>query len=138
MSKTRILIIDDNPQWRSVLRESLMPVSEIYEAESYERTANLLASKEIDLAIVDLRLTDYDSRDVSGMHILAQLAKLNIPAIVMSAYGTPEGVRTAFVKYKVKDYFDKSNFELVDFRNAISRILRQVEKTPINKKQKKS
>jgi len=63
--KTRVLVIDDEPPIRCLLRTSLTAEGfEVLEAETAEKSLALIGSAKPDLAILDLGLPDLDGLDV--------------------------------------------------------------------------
>ena len=63
--KTRVLVIDDEPPIRRLLRTSLGAEGfEVLEAENAEQALALIASAKPDIAILDLGLPDLDGLDI--------------------------------------------------------------------------
>ena len=128
MLKPKILVVEDNNQWQAILRNTLESVAgEVSTVTNYTDAMHILTKTSFDLVLVDLRLTDYDSRDISGMAIVARLSELKIPTIIMTGYGNENTVRTAFRDYNVIDYFQKANFDLTEFRKTIDEVLKRAE-----------
>lgn len=81
----RILLLDDNDAVRAVLRTHLKRLGyRIAEAADAERAAAILTSEEIDLALVDIMLSD----DCSGPQFIAQArrSRPGLPVIYISGY----------------------------------------------------
>jgi CheY-like chemotaxis protein len=93
-SPTRVLIIDNDPQVRSDLREILEPLG--YHVQIAQGVGQDLMNQAIDLAcgcrphvaIVDVRLLDEYSDDRSGLQLLDSLRSAS--RVLYSAYLTPE------------------------------------------------
>ena len=87
--KTRILVIDDEPPIRRLLRTSLGAEGfEVLEAETAAKALGLIASAKPDLAILDLGLPDLDGLDVIRK-LRAEGDK--IPIIVLSSRAGEHG-----------------------------------------------
>jgi DNA-binding NtrC family response regulator len=83
----KILILDDIKEYLQSLENSLGDEYEVLKAENLEN-AKKAASKEIDIALVDIRLSEDDKHNRDGLIFLEWL-KMNhpkIPVIMMSAY----------------------------------------------------
>lgn len=81
----RILLLDDNDAVRAVLRTHLKRLGyRIAEAADAERAAAILRSEEIDLALVDIMLSD----DCSGPQFVTQArrSRPELPVIYISGY----------------------------------------------------
>lgn len=99
MSKTLILLADNNKDFRQVWSEILSKHGyEILLASSQEEAHGALRSKLIDLAILDLRLKDDDdSNDISGLEIAMDEALRKTPKIILTGFPpSPENIRQAF------------------------------------------
>jgi DNA-binding NtrC family response regulator len=84
LTKT-ILVVDDDPASRTLLREILREESfDIVEAEDGELALELLESKPVDLVITDRAMPR-----LGGMELLAKMQEKGktIPTLVISAYG---------------------------------------------------
>jgi DNA-binding NtrC family response regulator len=92
-SKKRILIIEDDDEMRSLLKDFIE--EEGYEADSVEKgtyAIRKLMTDPFDLIITDIRMPGY-----SGLEILPELKRLQprIPIIVITAFGSEEVYRKA-------------------------------------------
>ena len=80
-----ILVVDDDPTGRALLREILVEVGyNVLEAEDGEFALELLEKRPVDLLITDRAMPRLD-----GLELLAKLKEkeLSIPSLVISAYG---------------------------------------------------
>jgi CheY-like chemotaxis protein len=87
---TKILIVDDDKTFRLSLSEGLSELEEGYTiiaAENGKSAVSVLNSTKIDLVITDLKMPEMD-----GFELIAYIRKYHpaLPAIVISAFGTPE------------------------------------------------
>ena len=86
----RILIVDDQQNWRDVISSLL--ASDGYEVNSVASTADawrLLDNKSFDIAILDVRLVDDDPFDVQGIELLEQMKTRlgdRFPIVIMTGY----------------------------------------------------
>jgi len=78
------------------------------------------------LAIIDLRLTDWDAHDMGGMEIVNWLSRAKSPtkAIIVSGYATVNVVRDLFRSSVVVDIVDKADFSLPDFVALIEEVMK--------------
>ena len=93
----RLLLADNNSEYRHSLR-GLLELDDhiVEEAGSPDEAKGILESIEINLALVDLRLTDdTDAADFSGLEIAKLANKLHIPCIIITAFDTVEIARLA-------------------------------------------
>lgn len=87
--KTRVLVIDDEPPIRRLLRTSLSAEGfEVIEAESAGKALALAASAKPDVAILDLGLPDLDGLDVIRR---VRASGLKMPIIVLSSRAGERG-----------------------------------------------
>jgi len=87
--KTRLLVVDDEPPIRRLLRTSLGAEGfEVLEAENAEKALSLIGSAKPEVVILDLGLPDLDGLDVIR-RIRAKGSKL--PIIVLSSRGYERG-----------------------------------------------
>lgn len=92
-SKKRILIVDDEDLVRWYLREKLQEGGfEVIEAASGAAAVGELAG---DPVAVDLVLVDHLLPDMNGLQVLRSNRATHTPAILMTAYATPEIVAQA-------------------------------------------
>jgi len=87
----QLLITDDNPSFRSVLREVLedRPVLVLHEAESGEEAVEVVRTRRIDIVLLDMHM-----RIMSGIETLRVMKQLDIvrPCILITS-DTSEDVR---------------------------------------------
>ncbi|RME45110.1 MAG: response regulator, partial [Caldilineae bacterium] len=131
MEQRKILVVDDVPDWREQLQDSLQRSGyEVETASSYEEAVQKirLQSDELGLVIVDLRLDPADEENRDGMLLLEQLAEERINALVLTGYGTPELEARAneldCIKFMEKGVIGKS---LDALRSIIEAIFAEME-----------
>ncbi len=111
----RILIVDDEQQWREHLMGILNREGYTVEAASTAKDAlNILQQGIYHLVILDIRLEDSDQSNRDGMILLESLRERGLneatKIIMLSAHGTKEQMRTAFRDFSVVDFLSKDEF----------------------------
>jgi DNA-binding NtrC family response regulator len=120
-----VLVIEDTPDWRTKLVGYLIEQGEydIQEASNYETARELLENEPFDVAIVDIRLVDWDEKNEQGMQILRQLDEIadenGTQAIVITGYGTKDWMRRAFRDHEVVDFIEKQRFDPQEFKATV-------------------
>jgi len=83
----KMLIVDDQLLYLKSLEMALKKHFEVVGAPSYEKAIELL-EKDVDIALIDVRLDENDDQNIDGLKILEwiQKNKPQIPVFMMSAY----------------------------------------------------
>jgi DNA-binding NtrC family response regulator len=119
----KILIVEDYADWRELLSGMLMreghdvqTASDLQEAK--ERIRN---NKDLDLAILDIRLVETDESNEDGMQLLVDIHKNQgfTRVIMISGHGTMEKQRKAFREFRAFDFFRKEQFDSEEFRRGV-------------------
>ncbi len=114
-----ILVIEDAPNWQQQLAEILRDEGYTVEiAGDYLAALRQLRHNNFDALVVDLRLSDSET-DCSGMELLGDAYDREIPAIIVTGYGTPELAQEAYHSYGVYDFISKYPFSSDDFRESV-------------------
>jgi DNA-binding NtrC family response regulator len=131
MNSWRILIVDDQENWREVMRSLLIDGGYgVDTAASVSEAWELLNTKRFDIAILDVRLVDRNPYDVQGVELLEQMKERlgeRFPVVIMTGYtfeGLEEIMRT---RYGVREFINKGTGRLQDisaFRDLIASILK--------------
>ncbi|HTJ65875.1 MAG TPA: response regulator transcription factor [Alphaproteobacteria bacterium] len=100
---TKILVVDDEPQIRRLLRTSLVPQKfEIAEASTAAAALKLLAADAFDLVILDLGLPDR-----SGIEVISEIRAMSqVPIIVLSVRNDEAG-KVKALELGADDYITK-------------------------------
>jgi two-component system response regulator AtoC len=86
VEKPLILVADDEPSIRELVETVLSEQSlEVITAKDGEEALQLLQKNDVDCAVIDLRMPKVD-----GLTVLEELVLKNVPAIVITAYGTSD------------------------------------------------
>ena len=129
MTAKKILIVEDMPDWREQLASTLKRDGyTVASVASYGEALGELRRDDYHAVIVDLRLSETDVNNRDGMILLEDLAKLRLPAIVLTGYGTAELARKAFQDFDVVDFLEKKDLNLKKFRQIVKESVRQKEK----------
>jgi CheY-like chemotaxis protein len=96
MAKTTLLLADNNPDYLESTASELEKAGfKVIRARTPDETRRALLQKRIDLALLDMRLTnDEDDTDTSGLEIAKTVAPL-VPKVIVSEWGSFEDARTA-------------------------------------------
>ena len=117
MYKKHILVADDDPSIRSLLKSFLEDEGfAISEAKNGAEVVNQLGNGKPDLLIMDVRMPD-----LTGIDVLEKISeeKLEVPVLLMTAYGT-SSLAIKAIQLGAHDYFTKP-FELPDVLLTIKR-----------------
>lgn len=131
--KKRILVVDDVPDWRTTLENILKSECEVISVDGYEPAMEIVKNREVELVIVDLRLSPTDENNRDGMKLLEKLAKYRINAIVLTGYPEQATQDEIENEYKAFAFIDKdtlaSNFQRIrDIVQEAFSLLENVEK----------
>ena len=112
MNCGQILIIEDDEIWQNTFRRYLLNEGySVVIVTSYKEAIAKLENECFHLAIIDIRLVDWDETNFEGMEILNKISELGldevIKKIVVTSHGTTEIQREAFKKHKVLDFIPK-------------------------------
>ena len=125
----KVLIVDDYADWRGLLSGLLEREGHWVHvvATKEEALAYIAENKDLDLAVLDIRLIDVDENNEDGIHLLAEIRRqLSFTRVIMvTGYGTMETQRKAFKQYRVFDFFSKTQFESEEFRDAFQQAIEQ-------------
>ena len=103
MKRTRILVVDDEPQIQRFLKPALMAVDyEVVQAGTVAEAKRAIATQAPDAVLLDLGLPDGDGKDV----IAAVRGFSNVPIIVLSARDR-EGEKIEALDLGADDYVEK-------------------------------
>ena len=125
----KVLIVDDYADWRGLLGGLLEREGHLVQAVATkeEALAYIVENKDLDLAILDIRLVDVDESNEDGIQLLAEIRKqLSFTRVIMvTGYGTMETQRKAFKQYRAFDFFSKAQFDSEEFKKAFQDAIEQ-------------
>jgi DNA-binding NtrC family response regulator len=119
----KILIVEDFADWRELLEGLLQREGHQVEAVATLQDARdcIERTKDLDLAILDIRLVETDEANEDGMRLLGELREHQpfTRVIMITGHGTMETQRKAFREFQAFDFFRKEQFDSQDFRQGV-------------------
>ena len=113
MNDISILVVEDSPNWQMLYKRVLTGSGYPCEiVDSSDKAKEKLREKTFHIAILDIRLIDWDQTDDGGMEILEWLGESDssTKVIICTGYATPERIRKAFRSGMVIDFLSKETF----------------------------
>jgi RNA polymerase sigma factor (sigma-70 family) len=133
-SQGRVLVIEDDAGWRSILSELLADAGyEVHACASYGEALGLLRREQYVLAVVDLSLDGsvttgaelwnrgVAEEELGGYRLLASVRAGGTPTIVVSGVATPERIERAYDEHAIFAFVEKQAFD----RHAFLQIVEQ-------------
>src|SRR4051812_33617048 len=116
-----ILIVDDDPHARDLLRRLLSPLGKIREADGVVSAKRALADEPVDLVLTDMAMPDPSD----GLSVLEATRESfpETPVVVVTAYGNIEGVLDT-IQRGAFDYISKP-FDVDSIVRVVRRALEQ-------------
>lgn len=119
----KILIVEDFADWRELLQGLLQREGHKVEAVSTLQAARkyIAQTKDLDLAILDIRLVETEESNEDGMRLLAEIDSHQpfTRVIMITGHGTMEVQRRAFREFHAFDFFRKEEFDSEEFRQGV-------------------
>ena len=108
-----ILIVEDNPQWQTDLRNILSSIADVIEiTQDHRQASDLIKNTRFDLITFDLEILTDGQRLKTGIELLETLRRSEnnryTETIIISGTGEWPDVVTAFRNYGIFDYFSKT------------------------------
>jgi len=119
--RPKILVVDDEPFIRSSVRDALGDVGyEVCEASSGEECLEILASKKMDVVLLDIMMPG-----LNGMEAFKRICKerYRVDVVMISGHGTIETAVEA-IKYGAFDFLEKP-FSLEKLKNVVKAVLKR-------------
>jgi len=119
----RILIIDDIEEYLDSLANALRDEYDVLKARTLEEAKSLASKHRIDIALVDIRLSEEDMTNRDGL-VFLEWMKMNypeIPVVVMSAYQEFDLAVDAL--NLGAEYFLKKPINLIELKGVLERVL---------------
>ena len=120
----RILVIDDEESIRYSLNYILSKIDrvEVFTAETGEKGLDILRTKKIDLAIVDIKLPGID-----GIEVLNQINRFKFnTVVVMITYMSEVSLAVKAMKMGAYDYYTKP-FSLEEIKETVKEVMEFVK-----------
>jgi len=116
------LVVDDEVLLRSVIQIVLKNMGhEVFGAENGVRGFRLAAVKRPDLAVIDIRLPDFDGIEL--LRRMKQELSLDCPVLMMTGHASVDSA-VASMKLGASNYLKKP-FSIKDFKKAIDEVTGQ-------------
>lgn len=117
-AKPRILVVDDNDELRSLLKQALSKDYEVLEAPNgFEALSQILKQKQV----YDLVITDLNMPKVNGITLIEHLPA-DIPTIIISAFLNKPEFKKALAELQPAGVLEKP-FQMATLRNTIQEAL---------------
>ncbi|MCS7260039.1 MAG: response regulator [Anaerolineae bacterium] len=126
MPPARVLLVEDDAGWRSILTELLSDAGHMVQtANSFGEAWGYLRRGEYQLAVVDLSLARASAphHNLDGMRLLEALHASQVPAIVVSGVATPEDIEYAYSEYHIFACLEKQTFDRHTFLRIVTEAL---------------
>jgi len=110
LPKTRILYVDDDPEWQQIIQDGISALGyELDFASSSKEAMEKLKRKTYHVALLDKRLNENDAANEQGLELAHVIAGINegTNIIVYTSHGEKADMREAFRNVKVWDFLDK-------------------------------
>jgi DNA-binding NtrC family response regulator len=124
MTRARVLVLEDDPDWVHELTSYLEDDYEVQAACSLAQARELLEEKSFHMVTVDISLGLGGPMDEGGFRLIESIRSTSIlremSIIVITAYSTPERIRRAFRDYKVYDIIDKMTLDPLQFKQVVA------------------
>jgi two-component system nitrogen regulation response regulator NtrX len=121
--RSKILVVEDFADWRELLTGLLQREGhDVKAVDSLQAARDYLArTKDLDLAILDIRLVEPDEDNQDGMRLLDEIHRHQAltRVIMVTGHGTMETQRKAFREFQAFDFFRKEQFDSDEFRQAV-------------------
>jgi RNA polymerase sigma factor (sigma-70 family) len=129
LSNEKVLVVEDDAGWRSILEELLTDAGFIVRTcASFGDALGYLRREKLSLAVIDLSLqgvvnsvTDPDAAGshLEGYELLAATRAAGIPTIVVSGVTETEEIQRAYAEFSVSAFIEKRSFDRAAFRRLI-------------------
>jgi len=110
----KLLIVDDQPNWRKLLKWQLKPEGfDIDSAKSKEEALGKIEESAFGLIVVDLCMEEDDLSNLDGLLLMKEVREKYpidpIDFFVLTGHGTKESVYDSLKKYGAFDFIDKGS-----------------------------
>src|SRR5271165_2815369 len=125
-AKPKILIVDDDDEYREALEQALSEEFAVVSAGTIARARDLLDS-EVSLALVDVRLRG-GQNDRDGLDLLESIRQMlpEMPVVMMTAYADIDLAVDA-LRLGASDFLQKARIDIREFRKVLHNALRHAD-----------
>ncbi len=110
--KIKVLCVDDNPDWCEVLKDIISRTNyKVETVSSYVEAIQKLERSTFHVVLLDLRLEDFDERNIDGLKIAEMINRLDegTKTIIFTAYMESNNMRKAFGEFQIWDFIAKQD-----------------------------
>jgi len=131
--KLAVLIVEDQPNWRSLLSDILEEEYEVTCVGNYEDALRAISCRypPFAAAIIDIRLDDKDTQNEDGLKFFKRLRERDVPtsAIILTGYPSLRTAKEALQDLRAVDYILKypEDGTPLDFKSLRQTVRRAVE-----------
>jgi DNA-binding NarL/FixJ family response regulator len=128
----KVLVVDDDAGWRSVLAELFTDASfQARVCSSFGEALGFLRREKFMLAVVDLSLSGSTNpiwqppgsgQNLEGYQLLATTRTLGIPTIVVSGVASPEEIERTYAEHEIFAYLEKQAFDRSTFLQLVNEV----------------
>lgn len=120
-----VLIVDDAPNWRELVRSVLGNICRLELFSTFEEASQAIDVLDFDVAVLDVRLEDEDTFNVEGVALLRKIRIKNPCIGIVILTGYPESIRQEILdEFQPDAFFVKDEtFDNIEFRKAIQSLL---------------
>ena len=125
----KVIVVDDDAGWRSILEELLSDVGfQVRACASFGEAMGHMRREKFSLAVVDLSLKGTvalnlekpsETSNQEGYQLLENARTLGIPAIVVSGMAEAQEIQRIFAEHSISAYIEKQTFDRLAFRHAV-------------------
>ena len=124
--RSRVLIVDDQKNWREALHDMLESAYEIETAASYDEALQQLQRRTYHVLVADQRLVDSEANNIQGILLIDRVAELQdgTQTIIVTGYPTIAAARAALRGRGAYDYMLKypeegGPFKIREYREGV-------------------
>ena len=128
-SAEKVIIVDDDAGWRSILEELLSDAGfQVRACASFGDAIGFMRRDKFSLAVVDLSLKGTvalnledpsETSNEEGYQLLENARTLGIPTIVVSGTAEPQEIQRIYAEHSISAYIEKQTFDRAAFRRAV-------------------
>ncbi len=117
--KEKVLIVEDNDEYRLALAEAIENDFDILMAATREQ-ADQQITQGIDVVVVDIRLNEADLTNREGLRLLEDIKSVypNLPVVMMTNYADID-VAVEAMRLGASDFIQKTRLDIREFRKVI-------------------
>lgn len=121
-----ILIVDDEQNWRDVLKDSIAHERRsVKTAGNYDEALEAMEKNRFKLAILDMRLLASDPSNEDGLRLLMEMDKsdMNTKVVIVTGYGEDRHQQIASQSRRLLGFIKKSEFDVSAFRKLVHQVV---------------